>query len=143
MAVLGLRFCSRALSSCGKRGPLFIAVRGPLTIVPLSFLRGGLCYCQGTGFILQRGETRGKGEDGSGEAEPVLVEPLDTSCRHQAHRSFCTSPTVLSSPPRGRAGERGTGWWCGRGGHVCEVSQHRHRLCLLSTWHSSASETMK
>ena len=25
-------FCARAFSSCGKRGPLFIAVRGPLTI---------------------------------------------------------------------------------------------------------------
>ena len=33
MAVLGLRFCARAFSSCGKRGPLFIVVRGPLTIV--------------------------------------------------------------------------------------------------------------
>ena len=33
MAVLGLRFCARAFSSCGKRGPLFIAVCGPLTIV--------------------------------------------------------------------------------------------------------------
>ena len=32
MAVLGLRSCARAFSSCGKRGPLFIAVRGPLTI---------------------------------------------------------------------------------------------------------------
>ena len=32
MAVLGLRFCARAFSSCGKRGPLFIAVRGPFTI---------------------------------------------------------------------------------------------------------------
>ena len=32
MTVLGLRFCARALSSCGKRGPLFIALRGPLTI---------------------------------------------------------------------------------------------------------------
>ena len=32
MAVLGLRFCARAFSSCGKRGPLFITVRGPLTI---------------------------------------------------------------------------------------------------------------
>ena len=32
MAVLGLRFCARAFSSCGKRGPLFTAVRGPLTI---------------------------------------------------------------------------------------------------------------
>ena len=32
MAVLGLRFCVRAFSSCGKRGPLLIAVRGPLTV---------------------------------------------------------------------------------------------------------------
>ena len=32
MAVLGLRFCARAFSSCGKRGPLLIAARGPLTI---------------------------------------------------------------------------------------------------------------
>ena len=32
MAVLGLRFCARAFSSCGKRGSLFIAVHGPLTI---------------------------------------------------------------------------------------------------------------
>ena len=30
--MLGLRFCVRAFSSCGKQGPLFIAVRGPLTI---------------------------------------------------------------------------------------------------------------
>ena len=33
MAVLGLCFCARAFSSCGKRGPLFIAVRGPLTVM--------------------------------------------------------------------------------------------------------------
>ena len=32
MAVLVFRFCARAFSSCGKRGPLFIAVRGPLTV---------------------------------------------------------------------------------------------------------------
>ena len=32
LAVLGLRFCAKAFSSCGKRGPLFIAMRGPLTI---------------------------------------------------------------------------------------------------------------
>ena len=31
--MLGLRFCARAFSSCGKRRPLFIAVRGPLAIV--------------------------------------------------------------------------------------------------------------
>ena len=31
--MLGLRFCARAFSSCGERGPLFIAVCGPLTVV--------------------------------------------------------------------------------------------------------------
>ena len=30
--MLGPRLCARAFSSCGKRGPLFIAVRGPLTV---------------------------------------------------------------------------------------------------------------
>ena len=32
MAVLGFHFCVRAFSSCGKCGPLFITVHGPLTI---------------------------------------------------------------------------------------------------------------
>ena len=32
MAVVHLRLCARAFSSCGKWGPLFIAVRGFLTI---------------------------------------------------------------------------------------------------------------
>ena len=32
IAMLGLRFCARAFSSCGKQGPLFIVVRGPLTV---------------------------------------------------------------------------------------------------------------
>ena len=32
MAVLGLRLCARALSSCGKQGTLLIAVRGLVTI---------------------------------------------------------------------------------------------------------------
>ena len=30
--MLGLRFCARAFSSCGKREPLLITVRGPLTV---------------------------------------------------------------------------------------------------------------
>ena len=41
MAVLGLRFCARAFSSCGERGPLFIAVRGPLIMRPLLFRSTG------------------------------------------------------------------------------------------------------
>ena len=42
MAVLGLHFCARAFSSCGKWGPLFIAVRGPLTIVASLVAEHGL-----------------------------------------------------------------------------------------------------
>ena len=30
--MLGLRFCAWAFSSCGKWGPLFIVVHGPLTV---------------------------------------------------------------------------------------------------------------
>ena len=32
LAVLGLHFCARAFSNCGKQGPLFIAVHGPLLL---------------------------------------------------------------------------------------------------------------
>ena len=32
LAVLALRLCARAFSSCGKQGSLFMAVCGPLTI---------------------------------------------------------------------------------------------------------------
>ena len=31
--MLRLHFCARAFSSCGEQVPLFIAVRGPLTVV--------------------------------------------------------------------------------------------------------------
>ena len=43
MAVLGLRFCARAFSSCGKRGPLFIAMRGPLTIAASHYCASHYC----------------------------------------------------------------------------------------------------
>ena len=45
MAVLGLRFCERAFSSCGKWGPLFIAVCGPLTIAASLLAERGLSSC--------------------------------------------------------------------------------------------------
>ena len=46
MAVLGLRFCARAFSSCGKCGPLFIAVRGPLTIAASLVAEHSLQTCR-------------------------------------------------------------------------------------------------
>ena len=42
LAVLGLRCCARAFSSRGKRGPLFVAVHGPLTAVASLFAEHGL-----------------------------------------------------------------------------------------------------
>ena len=42
MAVLGLRFCARAFSSCGERGLLFIVVRGLLIAVASLVAEHGL-----------------------------------------------------------------------------------------------------
>ena len=42
MTVLSLRFCARAFSSCGEWGPLFIAVRGPLTVAASFVAEHGL-----------------------------------------------------------------------------------------------------
>ena len=58
--MLGLRFCARAFSSCGKRGPLFIAVCGPLTIVIACFL-----ICSGCDV----NSPRQPGANGEGEEE--------------------------------------------------------------------------
>ena len=45
LAVLGLRFCARAFSSCGEWGPLFIAVRGPLAITASPVAEHRLSSC--------------------------------------------------------------------------------------------------
>ena len=46
MAVLGLRFCARAFSSCGKWGPLFITVHGPLTVAASLVVEHRLQTCR-------------------------------------------------------------------------------------------------
>ena len=53
MAVLGLRFCARAFSSCGKWGPLFIAVRGPLTIAASLVAEHRLSNCGSRAQLLR------------------------------------------------------------------------------------------
>ena len=55
MAVLGLHFCVRALSSCGEWGPLFIAVREPLTIAapPVAEHRLQMCRLNNCGSRAQ------------------------------------------------------------------------------------------
>ena len=44
--MLGLRFRARAPSSCGKRGPLFIAVHGPLTVAASLVVEHRLQTCR-------------------------------------------------------------------------------------------------
>ena len=46
MAALGLCFCARAFSCCGKWGPLFIAVHRPLTIVTSLVVEHRLQTCR-------------------------------------------------------------------------------------------------
>ena len=43
---VGSSFHARAFSSCGKRGPLFIAVRGPLTIAASLVVEDTLQTCR-------------------------------------------------------------------------------------------------
>ena len=42
LAVWGLHCCTRAFSSCGERGPLPVAMRGPLTVVASPAVEHGL-----------------------------------------------------------------------------------------------------
>ena len=58
MAVLGLRFCAGAFPSCGKWGPLFIAVHGPLTIAASPAVEHRLQTCR-----LSRSEERRVGKE--------------------------------------------------------------------------------
>ena len=53
LAVLGLRFCARAFSSCGKQGPLFITVRGPLTMAASPVVEHRLSSCGSRAQLLR------------------------------------------------------------------------------------------
>ena len=82
MAMLGLRFCVRASSSCGKWGPLFIAVRGPLTIVASLAAEHRLQMCRlsncGSRAQLLRG-MRDLPRPGLGPVSPALAGRFSTT----------------------------------------------------------------
>ena len=82
LAVLGLRFCARALSSCGERGPLFIAVRGSLTVVASPVEEHRLQTCRlsscGTRAQLLRGMWDPPGP-GLEPVSPALAGGLSTT----------------------------------------------------------------
>ena len=53
LAVLGLRFCARAFSGCGEQGPLFIAVRWPLTVAASPVAEHRLSRCGSRAQLLR------------------------------------------------------------------------------------------
>ena len=71
MAVLGLRFCARAFSSCGKRGPLFIVVRGPLTIAASPVAEHRLQTCRLSSYGSRAQLLRGMWDPPRPGLEPV------------------------------------------------------------------------
>ena len=82
MAVLGLRFCARAFSSCGKWGPLFTPVRGPLTIAapPAAEHRLQTCRLSNCGSRAQPLHgTRDPPGPGLEPASPALAGGLSTT----------------------------------------------------------------
>ena len=51
--MLGLRFCARAFSGCGEQGPLFIAVRWPLTVAASPVAEHRLSRCGSRAQLLR------------------------------------------------------------------------------------------
>ena len=82
MAVLGLRFCARAFSICGKWGPLFIAARGPLTVAASLVAEHGLqtrrLSSRGSRAQLLRG-MRDPPRSGLEPVSPALAGRLSTT----------------------------------------------------------------
>ena len=81
MALLGLRFCARAFSSCGKRGPLFIAVRGPLTIAASLVAEHRLQMCR-----LSNCGSRAQLLHGTWDLPRPELEPVSPALDHCATR---------------------------------------------------------
>ena len=71
MAVLGLCFCARAFSSCGERGPLFIAVHWPLTVAASLVAEHGLQTCRLSSCGSWAQSLRGMWDPLRPELEPV------------------------------------------------------------------------
>ena len=98
LAVLGLRFCARAFSSCGKRGPLLITVRGPLTVVASLIAEHRLSNCASRAQLL-RG-TWDLPRPGLEPVSPALAGRFSTTAppgKPKKYVSFsCTSYTTFS-----------------------------------------------
>ena len=95
MAVLGLCFCARAFSSCGKRGPLFIAVRAPRLSLSRPLLLRSTGSRRAGSVIVAHGPSCsaacGIFPDQGSNPCPLLWQADSQPLRHQG------SPTLLNS----------------------------------------------
>ena len=95
LAVLGLRFCARAFSSCGEWGPLFIAVRRPLTIMA-SLVGSTGSRCAGSAVVAHGpscSAARGIFPDQGSNPCPLHWQADSQQLHHQGspnHGSLCT-----------------------------------------------------
>ena len=104
LAVLGLRFCARAFSSCGERGPLFIAVRGPLTAAASPVAEHRLQMCRLSSCGSQAQSLRGMWDPPRPGLEPVspaLAGRFSTTA--PPGKPYCA---FLFSPGMGCTGSR-------------------------------------
>ena len=102
MAVLGLRFCARAFSSCCKWGPLFIAVRGPLIIAACFVAEHRLQTCRLSSCGSRAQLLRGMWDllrPGLEPMSPALAGRLSTTAPPGKPRKPCikTGRTAISS----------------------------------------------
>ena len=96
MTVLGLRFCARAFSTCGKRGPLFIAVRGPLTIAASLVAEHRLQTCRLSNYGSRAQLLRGMWDlprPGLEPMSPALAGRLSTTAPPGKPHLYVSEPT--------------------------------------------------
>ena len=101
LAVLGLRFCARAFSSCGKRGPLFIAVLGPLHYCGLSCCGAQAPDAQAqelwlTGLLAPRHV--GSSQTRARTRVPCISRQILNHCATREALQHCPFMTVLPRP---------------------------------------------
>ena len=93
LTVLGLHFCARAFSSCSERGPLFIAVRGPLLLQSTNSRRAGsVAVAHGPSCSAACGIFPDQGSNPC----PLLLQADSQPLSHQGSPRFCFNDTVCS-----------------------------------------------
>ena len=146
MAVLGLRFCARAFSSCGKWGPLFIAMRGPLTIAASLVAEHRLQTCRLSNCGSRAQSLRGMWDlprPGLEPVSPALAGRFSTTAPPGKpwsyifimHQSFANIKRKMWTNQIGKAFPKASLYskidFFHSDGSICEPFTHSIALCLI------------